>query len=208
MARLDTLSRTPIDEATAARVLACIAEAKPADAILCSDYHTGLLTEGLVAAIRAGAGDTLLTADAQGALQKYRGFGVVKCNASEAAAYLGRDLSTDAAFAEAAETLFRQLGLAVGMVITRGGAGAVFYEPEGGPAFSPAPAVTDVFDVVGAGDTFIAVTTLALASGGSLAEAVAMANAASGLVVRKVGNYAPSPNELRRVLGGEASSAG
>ncbi|MEP6985981.1 MAG: PfkB family carbohydrate kinase, partial [Chloroflexota bacterium] len=60
----------------------------------------------------------------------------------------------------------------------------------------PAPAVTDVYDTVGAGDTTIAVLTLAVAAGAPLAESTILANYASGLVVRRVGNYTPSPDEL------------
>ena len=41
---------------------------------------------------------------------------------------------------------------------------------------------------------------LAGAAGADPAQAVTLANYASGLVVRRVGNYAPSPDELLRAL--------
>jgi D-glycero-beta-D-manno-heptose-7-phosphate kinase len=50
--------------------------------------------------------------------------------------------------------------------------------------------------VVGAGDTTIAVITLAVAAGASYAQAASLANYASGLVVRRVGNYTPTLDEL------------
>jgi bifunctional ADP-heptose synthase (sugar kinase/adenylyltransferase) len=56
---------------------------------------------------------------------------------------------------------------------------------------------------VGAGDTAIAVIALAACAGASIADAVALANYASGIVVRRVGNYAPAPDELRAALRGE-----
>jgi D-glycero-beta-D-manno-heptose-7-phosphate kinase len=67
-------------------------------------------------------------------------------------------------------------------------------------AHIPAPAISDVYDTVGAGDTAIAVLTLALAGGATLPDAAALANYASGLVVRRVGNYTPTLDELRAAL--------
>ncbi|HRF97572.1 MAG TPA: PfkB family carbohydrate kinase, partial [Aggregatilineales bacterium] len=60
----------------------------------------------------------------------------------------------------------------------------------------PAPAVTDVYDTVGAGDTAIALLTGALCVGATYLQAGKLANIASGLVVRRVGNYAPSAQEI------------
>jgi bifunctional ADP-heptose synthase (sugar kinase/adenylyltransferase) len=60
--------------------------------------------------------------------------------------------------------------------------------------------VTDVYDTVGAGDTAIAVMTLASIAGADYPTAVTLANYASGIVVRHVGNYAPSPDEFLQAL--------
>jgi D-beta-D-heptose 7-phosphate kinase/D-beta-D-heptose 1-phosphate adenosyltransferase len=56
----------------------------------------------------------------------------------------------------------------------------------------------EVFDVSGAGDTAIAVLTLALASGATPAEAAGLANRASGIAVGKVGTATVMPAELVR----------
>jgi len=50
--------------------------------------------------------------------------------------------------------------------------------------------------VTGAGDTVIAVLTLALAAGVELLAAAHLANYAAGLVVRKPGNATATPEEL------------
>lgn len=199
VARLDTLSRQPISEVVEQQVVEAVRQRLPeAQALLFSDYHTGLLTASLVEKAReaAEAAGVLLTADAQGRLDQYTGFGIVKCNADEARDFLRRDLRTDTDFAQAAAELRERLRLTLGMVITRGADGATLAQADGKTLRCPAPAVTDVYDTVGAGDTTIAVLTLAVLGGAPLDEATMLANTASGLVVRRVGNYAPRPDEL------------
>ena len=203
VARMDTLTREPISPEVEQQVLARMTgQLGQMDAVLFSDYRSGLLTRSLVASVREQAAEAgvLLTADAQGNFDKYTGCAVVKCNASEAAADLQRTLETDADFAEAARALRERLALTAGMVITRGAKGATVVTATGETHHCPAPAVTDVFDTVGAGDTAIAVITLGLCAGASLPDAVTLANYASGVVVRKVGNYAPTADELNWAL--------
>jgi len=169
---------------------------------LLSDYRAGLLTSDVVTQVKtlAAESSTSITADAQGQLAKYRGVDLVKCNADEARAYLRRDLRSDSDFEGAACDLCRDLALQRAMVITRGSRGATVAEPDQAAYHVSAPRIRDVFDTVGAGDTTIAVITLALAAGAAVADAVQLANYASGIVVQHVGNYAPTPDDLRAVL--------
>jgi rfaE bifunctional protein kinase chain/domain len=203
VARLDTLSREPVSVNIVNRVSALIEQhVGSANAVLVSDYHGGLLTPALVKSIRAlgEARGVLLAVDAQGELDKYHHFGLVKCNADDARDYLRRAIVGDVAFGAAALALCERLQLTGAMVITRGPEGATIATQEGSVHHCPSPAVSDVYDVVGAGDTAIAVMTLAAAAGAPYDEAMTLANYASGLVVRRVGNYAPSPDELAWAL--------
>ncbi|MBC7815064.1 MAG: ribokinase [Burkholderiales bacterium] len=207
LARLDRLSREPISALIEQKVCALLANHLPnVDALLLSDYHVGLLTPSLVTEARRLAGEhgVSLTADAQGQLDKYRGFTLVKCNADEARDYLRRDIFSDDAFAAAALELCQRLELKGAMVITRGPDGATVADCDKAVAHIPAPAIADVYDTVGAGDTTIAVLTLAIGAGATYFEATTLANYASGLVVRHVGNYTPSPDELARALESES----
>ncbi len=54
----------------------------------------------------------------------------------------------------------------------------------------------EVFDVSGAGDTAIALFTLALTSGATVEEAADISNHASGIAVGKLGTATVSPAEL------------
>lgn len=205
VARLDKLSREPISDVTERQVRGLIQERiQHANAVLISDYHIGLVTPALVETIRTLAAERsdapLLAADAQGQLDKYAHFGVVKCNAEEAQAFLRRELVTDDDYAAAALELCQNLKLTCCMVITRGARGATLATHDGKTVHCPAPKITDVYDTVGAGDTAVAVMTLAIAAGASPEEATMLANYASGLVVRRVGNYAPTADELQAAL--------
>ncbi len=203
VARVDTLSRTEIDAATEATVLSMVGQhLAKADALLVSDYRNGLLTKSLVDAVRerAQSANVPLFADAQGALEKYQGFDLVKCNADDAAEMLRRDLVSDTDFADAATELCKAHELRGAMVITRGGDGATLATAAGDVAHIPAPRVSDVYDTVGAGDTWIAVATLARIAGADFRDAVRLANYASGIVVQHLGNYTPSPEELLRAV--------
>jgi D-beta-D-heptose 7-phosphate kinase/D-beta-D-heptose 1-phosphate adenosyltransferase len=200
--RIDTLTRQAIDEETEARILAfATRRIDSLDAVLLSHYHGGLLTSTLVKKIRelCQRSGVLISADVQGKFGAFGGLDVIKCNADDAQRYLNRELTSDDDFSRAALELASALGIKQAAIITRGSRGATV-ACDGAIRHCPAPSVSDVFDTVGAGDTAIATTTLALASGLSAADAVTLANYASGIVVRHLGNYAPTPEELIRSM--------
>lgn len=202
--RIDMLTRQPINEDTEAQVIDFVsARLADVDAVLLSHYHGGLLTPALVRRISdlCAAFGVLQAADAQGNFDTFSKLDVIKCNAEDAQRYLNRGLTSDADFSEAALQLHDHLGIRIATIITRGAVGATL-AANGITAHCPAPSVSDVFDTVGAGDTAIATLTLALAAGAGAKDAVTLANFASGIVVRYVGNYTPSPAELLRSLDG------
>jgi bifunctional ADP-heptose synthase (sugar kinase/adenylyltransferase) len=65
-----------------------------------------------------------------------------------------------------------------------------------------------VADVTGAGDTVIAVFTLALAAGASFEEAARLSNYAGGLVVMKHGTATVSRRELKEAVARDRASHG
>jgi D-glycero-beta-D-manno-heptose-7-phosphate kinase len=199
VARIDRIERSPINGEVEQAVLECLDSlSQNVDAVIVSDYLTGLLTSAIVEKVRelGQKRQLLTTADAQGELDKYHGFDLVKCNADEASQYVGKLLHNDDDFAEAGHELMQRLHLTGAMLITRGPDGVTLMLHDGRITHVPAAHIEDVYDTVGAGDTALAVVTLALAAGANYVQAARLVNYAAGIVVRKVGNYAPTQDEL------------
>ncbi|MBC7223402.1 MAG: hypothetical protein H5T59_03865 [Anaerolineae bacterium] len=196
--RVDRQERAPVPPEVEAslreRLQALLADA---DALLVSDYRSGVVTEGLAeAALRETRGRGLLaTVDSQGNLDKFRGYDLIKCNRGEAEAILGFALASEETVREGATALLRRTGAAA-VVVTLGPEGLAL-AAGGGYWRLPAVNRTEVFDVTGAGDTVIALATLGRLAGLDWPLAAALANYGAGLVVRKLGNATPTVEELR-----------
>jgi rfaE bifunctional protein kinase chain/domain len=171
------------------------------DAIVLSDYGSGLVTPELGAAVSAGltrrgrsAVPVLL--DSRYRLLEYRGLTTCTPNESEVEQALGVTIGDDGALLErAGRTLLKRTGSAA-VLVTRGSRGMALFEPDRPTVHMPIVGSDEVADVTGAGDTVIATVALALAAGGSFYEAARLANYAGGLVVMKRGTATVSASEL------------
>jgi rfaE bifunctional protein kinase chain/domain len=198
VARIDRLSRQTVEGEIEARLIQQIEQLVPeVDAVLVSDYQSGVATQATVsAALRSTRAEgKLRTVDAQGAFSKYSGFDLIKGNRQEIEAALARPLGEEKDYHLAGAQLLDELGAAA-VLITRGAEGLSLMARDEGYYHLPAANRTEVFDVTGAGDTVIAVATLALVAGASAVVAARLANYAAGLVVRKLGNAVATPEEL------------
>jgi D-glycero-beta-D-manno-heptose-7-phosphate kinase len=172
------------------------------DAVLVSDYGFGLVTPELVRAAVALARrkKVPITVDSRFALLGFRGMTAVTPNEPEVEDALGVTIGHDLVRLESAgRTLLRRLGVKA-VLVTRGGHGMALFEPGKRTVHIPIHGSDQVADVTGAGDTVIATFTLALAAGGSPAEASLLANCAGGIVVMKHGTATVSTAELRRAV--------
>lgn len=199
LARVDLVDRRPLDEATAKALRSHLEEIAPqVEAILLSDYKTGVITSEMIAtSLRlAEKHKKVITVDSQGDLYNFTGFDLVKCNRREVEAVLRKPLLSDEAFAEVGERLLSDLE-ARAILITRGSEGMSLITRVGGSFHIPVANRSEVFDVTGAGDAVIAVATLALAAGLDPVIGAYLANYAAGLVVRKPGNATVKSEELK-----------
>ena len=177
---------------------------KDFDAIIFEDYGKGLLTADLVAQIArdARAAKKIVTADPNPHNRiDWSGVTAVKPNRSEAFLAAGvpdRDADLppkkDAELVRAGKELMRKWGTQH-LLITLGEQGVMFFEKGKHPHHIPTKA-RDVFDVSGAGDTAIAIFTLALACNATPLEAAQIANHASAVVVGKLGTATVTRDEL------------
>ena len=112
----------------------------------------------------------------------------------EAAGASGIAIRDDASLERAGTALLERLGCRY-VVVTRGERGMALFGADGERLRVPSVARA-VFDVSGAGDTVIAVLTLALAAAAPVTLAVQLANFAAGAVVAKLGTATASPDEI------------
>jgi len=203
VARIDRADRSPISGEVEKQAIRYLQEIIPqVDAVLFSDYKCGVVQPQVIRAAQEAArlSNVPTVVDSQGDLSKFQGCSLIKCNQQEAEAYLGRELQTEADFAEALNQLCGDLEAQV-VVITRGADGMSAIEAGGDYFYAPVATPSEVFDVTGAGDTVIAVLTLALVTGVPLLDAAHLANCAGQVVIRKLGNATISRQELEEELG-------
>jgi rfaE bifunctional protein kinase chain/domain len=175
-----------------------------ADALLVSDYGTGLVTPGAVARARArlarrGTVRPLLI-DSRYSRSTFRGMTACTPNESEVEHLLGIRIGENLRILERAgrELLARTRSQAV--LVTRGSRGMALFERGRSTIHIPIFGSDQIADVTGAGDTVIATMTLALAAGASFCEAARLANYAGGLVVMKRGTATVTADELRQAI--------
>ncbi len=171
------------------------------DGLVCSDYYKGVCTPDLLAplfAMTRAAGKPIIVDPKVRDFSRYRGATVLTPNLTEVEQAIGHPVADPTALAHAAERLLQQ-SQAQALLVTRGKEGMSLFHPQQQPVHIPAQA-REVFDVTGAGDTVIAMLSMALLCGLSLVDAARLANAAAGVVVGKMGTAVVSPAELRTAL--------
>jgi len=187
--------REAVAHAAAAAVAGC-------DAVIVSDYGTGLVTPGLVAAIkrqmprRGRRRVARILLDSRYALLRHRGLTIAAPNESEVEQMLGITVGDDTRVLERAGRTILERTRMGAMLITRGSRGMALFEPGRPTQYISIYGSDEVADVTGAGDTVIATMAVALSVGASCFEAALLANYAGGLVVMKRGTATVNATEL------------
>jgi D-glycero-beta-D-manno-heptose-7-phosphate kinase len=205
--RIDRVVSTDCDaKSRAAFTRAALKAAGDCDAILMSDYGTGLVTPELAATLSSkipadGKRRAIpILIDSRYDLLKYRGLTACTPNESEVEQILDTKIGDNVkALERAGRDLLKRTRMNA-VLITRGSRGMAVFEPDRPTVHVPIYGSDEVADVTGAGDTVIATMTLAIAAGGSFYEAARLANYAAGLVVMKRGTATVSPQELREAI--------
>lgn len=188
-------------------VLAAIGRA---DAILVSDYGSGLITPAFVSKLRAllkreGVPIPMLI-DSRYRLLEYRGLTACTPNESEVEQALGVRINDDMRVLERAGRTILERTRMQAVLITRGSRGMSLFVAGSAVVHIPIFGSDEIADVTGAGDTVMAAMTLALAAGATFEGAARLANYAGGIVVMKRGTATVSADELRAAVRSDAGA--
>ncbi|MCP5022107.1 MAG: D-glycero-beta-D-manno-heptose-7-phosphate kinase [bacterium] len=200
MLRVDREELTAIPAEVEQRVLeASLRAVSRCDCIVLSDYGKGLLTDKVLGQVIGAArkrGIPVLVDPKGSDFSRYRGATMVTPNHKEAELALGRPIPDLESLPAAADELNEQAELDL-IVITLSADGIYFKSREKPLCEGRIPAVARaVYDVTGAGDTVVSQLALYLALRWDIADAVAMANHAAGVVVERLGTHSVTRPEL------------
>ena len=213
--RIDRVISTWYDARTRTEFArAALKAAAQCDAILMSDYGTGLVTPDLARALikkvaaRSRRRAVPILIDSRYDLMRYRGLTACTPNESEVEQIFGVKIGDNArALERAGRELLKRTRMSA-VLVTRGSRGMALFESGRPTIHVPIYGSDEVADVTGAGDTVIATMTLAIAAGASFYEATRLANYAGGIVVMKRGTATVSSDELRASINSELKQAG
>jgi D-beta-D-heptose 7-phosphate kinase/D-beta-D-heptose 1-phosphate adenosyltransferase len=176
---------------------------KRVDIIVLEDYAKGMITESVAHEIfmAAKAAGKMVAVDPnpKTPLKLYKGATVLTPNTKEAEKLSGVAIHDEASLVEAGRKLLKQTS-AEHVVITRGKDGMAIFSAGSSTVRMIPTYAREVYDVSGAGDTVIAVMSLALSSGASIEEACILGNLAAGVEVGKRGTATVTPDEIRVAL--------
>jgi rfaE bifunctional protein kinase chain/domain len=169
-----------------------------------SDYAKGFFHREIVDAALSAP---VVVADPKPAnLGMFSGVTCIAPNAGEASRASGIVIGDDASLDRAGRALLQMLDCRW-VLITRGEHGMALFGANGERFDVPAVART-VYDVSGAGDTVVAVLTLALAAQIPAETATQLANFAAAAVVEKLGTATATPAEIVALMEHASANAG
>jgi D-glycero-beta-D-manno-heptose-7-phosphate kinase len=210
--RVDREPGCPPPHATLTRVAAkLVSKLTKAEGLAISDYGFGVASPASVRkAVRTTKRKIPAALDARYQLDAYADSGITAATPNEAElealhhTAIGRNV---AELEKRGLATLKKMGLQ-SLLVTRGKDGMALFENEKKKvSHIPVYGSDQAVDVTGAGDTVLAVYTLALACGASPFEAAHIANIGGGLVVMKRGTTVVTRGELLAAIRGQVSGS-
>lgn len=202
--RVDNESRDPLAGSVAAEVAEVARRALgEVSTLVLSDYAKGVLRGGLARELIGAAraqGKPVLVDPKGNDWERYRGASLLTPNRAELAAAVGTP-SLEGEAVEGAARAVRQRFALDAVLVTLAADGMLLVEAERTTPIAGIP--REVFDVVGAGDTVLAVVAAALAAGLALPQAAQLANIAGSIAVTREGTATVGAADLRLALAQE-----
>jgi rfaE bifunctional protein kinase chain/domain len=179
-----------------------VSHARLHDGIVLSDYGYGAVNPALAATVAANAKSrgAPVVVDSRFRMGEYSGVTSITPNITELEAATGLSIGTNLDLLSRAgrKVLLRQKLEC--LLVTQGRFGMSLFRPRHPVLYIPTYGTDEVADVTGAGDTVIAVFTLALACGADPEDATRLANYAGGIVVMKRGTATLNRAELAAAI--------
>jgi rfaE bifunctional protein kinase chain/domain len=172
------------------------------DAIIVSDYGYGAISSQFLDRLKgyATARKIPMMVDSRFRMAEFRQVTGITPNITELEAAVRRSIGADEPLLRrVGQSVLRKQGLTY-LLVTQGRFGMTLFQRNRIPLHIPIFGSDEVADVTGAGDTVIAVFTLALACGATAEEAARLANYAGGVVVMKRGTATVTPEELSSAI--------
>ena len=202
LVRLDRESNAPVKTKIHEQLMKNALSRVPyVDAIVFEDYDkggvSGRLIEGVLRTARQHGKPVVVDPKVEN-FWNYKGVTSITPNHKEAGLAVNRKISDEKSLVAVGEEILDRLNLD-GLLITRGEQGMSLFRRsrEGELRVDHIPTqAQEVFDDTGAGDTVVAVYTLALAAGADMLEAARLSNLAGGIVCGEVGCVAVNQGQL------------
>jgi rfaE bifunctional protein kinase chain/domain len=178
------------------------------DGIIVSDYGHGAAPPSIIRELRSlgRQGGIPLVVDSRFRMAEYQGVTSMTPNITELEAATGISIAGNQQLLNrVARRVVRKQNLG-SLLVTQGRFGMTLFQPNRAVVHIPIYGTDEVADVTGAGDTVIAVYTLALACGATPEEAARLANYAGGIVVMKRGTATVHREELSFAIRQDLSS--
>ena len=204
--RIDKESKQKIPDRLSEHLLAEVVSQLPAsDAVVFADYDKGVVNAQLIKEVvkQAQFYDVPVVVDPKrDNFWYYEGVTALTPNHKEASAAVHEEITEVANLITVGEKILDRLSLEA-LLITRDADGMSLFqrETDGHLQVKHLPPYSSVVtDVTGAGDTVVAVFTLALAAGAEFQSAAVLSSLAGGIVVGKMGCATVTPKELLHAI--------
>ena len=189
-----------------------VSQVPTSDAIIFADYDKGVINAQLIRDVITYTRPydiPIIVDPKRDNFWHYNGVTAVTPNHKEAGAAVHKNISNNAQLLAVGEEIINRLALKA-LLITREAQGMSLFErkPDGSLQVKHLPPHSSVVtDVTGAGDTVVAVFTLALAANADFYTATVLSNLGGGIVVGKMGCATVTPKELLDAIEGVAAGS-
>lgn len=195
--RVDREHKQPIDSKTKDAILKQI-DANSIDAIIISDYGKGVISAKLIEDLREKFHKFISVDPKVNHTKMYKNIDLITPNLKETQDMSKIEIQNENDLKKAANTIMKNTKCKY-LLVTQGENGMTLFSKDG-LLYHEKALAKEVYDVTGAGDTVIAVSTMCFALGFESIKAVKLASIAASIVVGRRGTSSVKLDEIKEFL--------